>query len=242
MMNKYSLVQYNDSIESRWTARHAFSSKLATLSMLDFILNIGCYNGWLESTLLSSGKRRIVSIDITRKNIEKAKRSVPQVDYVVASAVNLPFKKGAFQLMTMFEVIEHIPKYMEKTCLGECNRVLQNGGKLLLSTPFNSLKSKFLDPAWYLGHRHYSVSHLILIGQKTSFVQTKTYICGGLFESVTMILLYFFKPFGFEIPFKMWFEHHRQSEYHEKGFNTIFIVFERSMNYTDGQKQGKNND
>ena len=223
--NKPVALIYDDSIESRWTARHVFSSKLAFTTGLDCILNIGSYNGWLESTLLSYGRQSIVSIDVKQKNIQRAKQGVPRVDFVVASAVNLPFREHAFQLITMFEVIEHIPKGWEKNCLGECKRILNDEGTLLLSTPFNTLRSKLLDPAWYLGHRHYSATQLIFIGRIMGFVHRKTYIRGGLFEELTVILLYIFKNFGMEIPFKTWFESRRLSEYEKKGFSTIFIVF-----------------
>jgi 2-polyprenyl-3-methyl-5-hydroxy-6-metoxy-1,4-benzoquinol methylase len=223
--NKHVVLMYDDSIKSRWTARHTFSSKLAFTTGLDLILNIGSYNGWLEATLLSYGRQSVVSIDIEQKNIRKAKQAVPQADFVVASAVNLPFREQAFQLITMYEVIEHIPKGWEKNCLGECNRVLHDGGALLLSTPFNVLRSKLLDPAWYLGHRHYSATQLAFIGRMMGFVPRKTYIRGGLFEQFTVILLYIFKNFGLEIPFKTWFESRRLSEYEKKGFSTIFIVF-----------------
>jgi len=226
-LNKHVLIKYNDSIKSRWTARHSFSSKLASSTRLDFILNIGSYNGWLESALFSCGRQNIASIDVEQENIRKAKEAAPHANFVVASGVNLPFREHAFQLITMYEVIEHISKGREKNCLGECNRVLLDGGMLLLSTPFNALRSKLLDPAWYLGHRHYSASQLNFVGRKTGFVPRKIYIRGGLFEQFTMILLYVFKNFGLEVPFKTWFERYRLSEYEQKGFSTLFIVFEK---------------
>jgi len=229
--NKHVVLMYDDSIKSRWTARYVFSSKLAFTTGLDCILNIGSYNGWLESTLLSYGRQSVVSIDVEQENIQKAKQAVPRADFVVASAVNLPFRDHAFQLITMYEVIEHIPKGREKNCLGECNRVLHDG-TLLLSTPFNSLRSKLSDPAWYLGHRHYSATQLTFIGRMMGFVPRKTYIRGGLFEQFTVILLYIFKNLGLEIPFKTWFEGHRLSEYEQKGFSTLFIVFEKQCEYT----------
>jgi ubiquinone/menaquinone biosynthesis C-methylase UbiE len=166
-----------------------------------------------------------VSIDVEQENIRKAKQAVPRADFVVASAVNLPFIEHAFQLITMYEVIEHISKGREKNCLGECNRVLHDGGTLLLSTPFNALRSKLLDPAWYFGHRHYSATQLAFMGQMMGFVPRETYFRGGLFEQLTVILLYIFKRFGLEVPFKEWFESHRLSEYERKGFSTLFIVF-----------------
>ena len=208
-LRKHSIEAYNDSIKSRWTARHAFSAKLASSTSLDHVLNIGSYNGWIESALFSSGRHSIVSIDVDRENIQKAKTNVPMADFLIASASNLPFKEHLFHLTTMYEVIEHISKNMEKKTLGECNRVLQENGILLLSTPFNALRSKLLDPAWYLGHRHYSIDRLASIGQTTGFATQKTYIFGGLFEQLTVILLYIFKNLGFEIPFKNWFEKRR---------------------------------
>lgn len=227
LFDKHVRLRFDDSIRNRWTARHTFSAKLAFAIGVDYILNIGTYNGWLESNLLSQGRKNVVSIDLERKNIGKTKQALPQADFVVASAVNLPFRQQAFELITMFEVIEHIPKGKEKNCLCECKKALYDGGILLLSTPFSALRSRLLDPAWYVGHRHYSATQLTLIAGKSGFVPKKTYIRGGFFEEFSVILLYVFKRFGLEIPVKSWFEGHKLSEYNKKGFSTVFIVFKK---------------
>lgn len=228
---RHAILLYNDTIKSRWTARHTFSSRLASSTGLDGVLNIGSYNGWLEPSLISSGRRSVVGIDVNQGNIRQAKQAVPQADFVVASAVALPFRARIFRLITMFEVIEHLAKGTEKTCMDECNRVLHSGGILLLSTPSSTVRSKLLDPAWYLGHRHYSASSLAFIGRKAGFTLRNTFMRGGVFEQLTMILLYIFKLFKLEVPFKPWFERHRQSEYEGKGFSTLFMMFGKYREY-----------
>ncbi len=167
MLKKHFTLRYDDSITRRWTARHTFSAKLAFAIDADYILNIGTYNGWLESNLLSQGRKNVVSIDVERKNIRRTKQVVPQADFVVASAVNLPFRQHAFELITMYEVIEHIPKGKEKNCLSECKRVLYEKGTLLLSTPFSALMIKAIGSRLvFRTQTLFSLISLLLIAEK----------------------------------------------------------------------------
>jgi hypothetical protein len=47
----------------------------------------------------------------------------------------LTFSDGAFDLITTFDVLEHIPDY--KKAIAECARCLRPGGRLLITVPFN---------------------------------------------------------------------------------------------------------
>jgi GT2 family glycosyltransferase/SAM-dependent methyltransferase len=53
--------------------------------------------------------------------------------FVPADAVRLPFADGAFDAVTMFDVLEHIPD--DARALGEVRRVTRPGGLLLASSP-----------------------------------------------------------------------------------------------------------
>jgi SAM-dependent methyltransferase len=50
-----------------------------------------------------------------------------------ASALSLPFRDGCFDLVTAFEVMEHLPD--DLSALTEANRVLRPGGWLFLTVP-----------------------------------------------------------------------------------------------------------
>jgi SAM-dependent methyltransferase len=52
---------------------------------------------------------------------------------VCASAVELPFRDGALDAITAFDVVEHFPD--DIGCLDELRRVLRPGGRLLISVP-----------------------------------------------------------------------------------------------------------
>ncbi len=189
------------------------------------ILNIGCWIGWYERFATENGCKLAVGIDTDCKVITKAKDSVNKANFVLSSALKLPFTDSCFDLVTMFDVIEHIPGNTETDCLAEVSQVLKNNGTLILSTPNNHFLAKILDPAWYLGHRRYSQVGLEGLLTKSGF-QIESVDCGGgFYELVSMILLYIFKwVFRRELPFKQWFDKKRDQEYlNESGFVTIFV-------------------
>lgn len=70
--------------------------------------------------------------------------------------MELPFKKNSFDIVAMWEVLEHLPKGEELFAFMEINRVLRKDGVLLLSTPYADYRARYLDPFWYFGHRHYT--------------------------------------------------------------------------------------
>lgn len=126
----------------------------------------------------------------------------------------------------MFDVLEHILRNREKEALGEVRRVLKKSGKLIISTPNAKPISNFFDPAWYFGHRHYSPAYITAMLRDAGFNVEKVYKQGGIYESFSMILFYFFKwVLHREIPFKSWFDKKREEEYLKKksGFVTLFV-------------------
>jgi len=218
--------QCSDSIEARFTARHQKSIDLCGDVRDKKILNIGCYNGWFEQVMIKKRAREVIGIDTNKKFVKIAQKHVPQVKFLKMSALNLNFPQNYFDLITIFDVIEHLPKNTEARCLQEIDKVLKSKGRLIVSTPNNHFLAKIFDPAWYLGHRHYSEQQLTNLLKKEGFSVTKTEQKGGFYEITSMLLLYFFKwVLRLEIPFKDWFEKKREEEYlgKRKGYVTIFL-------------------
>jgi ubiquinone/menaquinone biosynthesis C-methylase UbiE len=56
---------------------------------------------------------------------------------VQGDALNLPFKDESFDIVTAFEVIEHL--YDPQKALGEIRRILKMDGIALISTPRRDL-------------------------------------------------------------------------------------------------------
>ncbi len=160
--------------------------ELTNMKSGDIILDVGCAWGYLQK-FVSNYRFNVfvVGIDVERDFVKEAKRNVPSAYFVTASGTHLPFRKLFFTTVTCFEVIEHVVSGCEIDFLEEANRVLLEGGKMIISTP-NDNFSKFLDKDFLLGkHRHYSprcVEELLI---KSGF---KIELC-GLYGSVIHILV-----------------------------------------------------
>jgi SAM-dependent methyltransferase/GT2 family glycosyltransferase len=57
----------------------------------------------------------------------------PRVRFVVGDATNLPFRDASFDVVTLFDVLEHIPA--DAQAVEEALRVLRPGGFVLITTP-----------------------------------------------------------------------------------------------------------
>ncbi len=84
------------------------------------ILEVGCGDGWFGNHLKRNGWRNYVGLDI-----------VPPADIVgnILDWRKLGIKEGTFDIITAFEVIEHID------CFQEFNDILKPGGLLVLTSP-----------------------------------------------------------------------------------------------------------
>ncbi len=97
------------------------------------ILEIGCGQGYNTFLRSKNKKNIIIGIDISRKEIEIAKRRYPQVDFRVMDAEKLEFKNSYFDEVYAIEILEHVDNV--KKVLSEISRVLKLEGKLIVSIP-----------------------------------------------------------------------------------------------------------
>ena len=221
------MKKYSNSLEARFTARHQKCIDLCGNVKNKTILNIGCFNGWFEQAMNKQKVKRIVGIDIDPRFLKIAKRNAPQANIRKMSALKLAFPKNSFDIVTMFDVIEHLPAGKEALALKEVYKGIKPKGKLIISTPNSHFFANIFDPAWYFGHRHYKKRELTEIIRSCGFEIDKTETKGGFFEIIAMILLYIFKwLFKREIPKKQLFDKMRKREYLEptySGFATLFV-------------------
>jgi len=102
----------------------------------DAVLDIGCGDGFLTNAL-SSACENVMGIDTSLTGISFSRSIIGNVKVYLAcgSASNLPFKGNAFDVITLFEVIEHIPVTSLKDVIKEIKRVLKEEGMLIVTTP-----------------------------------------------------------------------------------------------------------
>lgn len=112
-------------------ARYAFAARLARHKR---VLDVGCGLGY-GALELARPAARVVAVDLSLDAVcaAAARFSAPNLDYSAASATALPFPDHTFDLITAFEVIEHLEDW--PSLLSEARRLLAPGGQFIVSTP-----------------------------------------------------------------------------------------------------------
>ncbi len=98
-------------------------------------LDIGCGPGTFIATLPEG--HRSVGIDIAAPQIAHAETryATARREFRVVEPGPLPFADESFDVVTLVELIEHLPDEQNRRLLAEARRVLRPGGRLLASTP-----------------------------------------------------------------------------------------------------------
>jgi SAM-dependent methyltransferase len=122
--------QVNNDLWAEHLARYAFAQGYADRRSLD----IGCGAGYGVAQLAQRGGE-VWGIDIANEAIAYARAAYPlaNVRFARASATAIPFGDSSFDLITAFEVIEHLTDW--RKLLSEARRLLTPDGVFLVSTP-----------------------------------------------------------------------------------------------------------
>lgn len=94
------------------------------------ILDVGCGTGYNLTVLARYGRAR--GLDMSAEALDFCRRRGVN-DVQLHDADELPFPEASFDLVTAFDVIEHITD--DRAALREFRRVLRPGGLLLIYTP-----------------------------------------------------------------------------------------------------------
>lgn len=124
------------------------------------ILDVGCNYGSLIYNLSRLGYKNVYGIDVNKDSINKGKKSYTFIKnrLKVYSGKKIPFKDNSFDVVFMFDVIEHIPN-VQDFLKKEVYLLLKKGGTFIFQTP-----NKYLNIPWEI------------INQK-SFTKWKRYHC-----------------------------------------------------------------
>lgn len=98
----------------------------------DNVLDVGCGTGpVIELLARKYPEKHFVGLDITPAMIEIAQsKGLPNAEFVVGDAENLPFGDGSFDALLCSNSFHHYPD--PSAFLREAHRVLHPGGKLIL--------------------------------------------------------------------------------------------------------------
>lgn len=123
--------QVSDDLWAEHFARYALARRLAAGKR---VLDAGCGAGY-GAAELALDAAEVTGADLSEAAVRGARAAyrLPNLRFVTASCGALPFGDGSFELITAFEVIEHLADY--RALIEECARTLDRNGMLLVSTP-----------------------------------------------------------------------------------------------------------
>jgi len=108
MIHDAQASDYDRAIVSEFGLKHKYFTTAIWASKFDEpFLDYGCGTG-VTSVVLSKMNRTVVAFDISSKMTFVTKNKVPNVDVVVADALNLPFKDRSFPTICITGVLHHI--------------------------------------------------------------------------------------------------------------------------------------
>ncbi len=114
-------------------ARYRFAARFCEGAR---VLDAGCGSGYGTAEL--SNASSVVGTDVSAEALQYATLNFagPRVTFVRARCEALPFAERSFDVVTAFEVIEHLEQWRD--LLTEAFRILSDTGVLLISTPNKS--------------------------------------------------------------------------------------------------------
>ncbi len=100
-------------------------------------LDVGLGRGYLEKKIIKSNlKVSIYGVDFSPKTIKYLNKEIAG-NFYVANLFNLPFQDSFFETIAVLDVLEHIERNKILQAMKEINRVLKNGGQIVISVPIN---------------------------------------------------------------------------------------------------------
>jgi ubiquinone/menaquinone biosynthesis C-methylase UbiE len=116
--------------DMRWPELDAM---IEELNSGDKILDIGCGTGRLCNQVEEKGVE-YHGVDISRKELELARKACPAGDFQLATMRNLPFEDETFDVIFHIASLHHLLTKQERLeALGEAYRVLKPGGTFHLT-------------------------------------------------------------------------------------------------------------
>jgi len=107
------------------------------LALQKTILDLGCGTGYGSAMLARKGAAAVLGLDIDPSTIEWAERAHREknLSFCVRTDLGAGFASESFDLITCFEMIEHVTEPKQRATIASIARLLKKNGILLISTP-----------------------------------------------------------------------------------------------------------
>ena len=152
-------------------------------------LDIGCSTGYLIQELLDN-EVQAYGIDISIVALREILLEIRQ-KVTAGSIVYIPYKTETFDVISAFDVIEHVHPQETELAFMELNRVLKTGGFIILTTP----NSK------HMGNWVYDLTHINVRPPEYWEIMLKKYGFKIKKEYIPSFLKYYIKQkYNFSVP------------------------------------------
>lgn len=133
-------VEPAEQVQSTWFREYTILNYLPHLSAVDrasaAVLDVGCNRGYLLAALAGLEFRRLTGIDLSPEAVDRARKLVPQAEVLYGDAAEyLQGQPGAFDVIFIKAVLEHMPKAEVLPLLKRARDSLKPGGILVVDVP-----------------------------------------------------------------------------------------------------------
>lgn len=124
-----ALLRAENKARNKWVLKQLEEYPKKDLNFLD----VGCGGGFLTNAVSEKGYK-VTGIDLSKQSLEVAKKydQSKRVEYVEASAYELPFERESFDVVSAMDILEHVEE--PETLIREASRILKPGGLFLFHT------------------------------------------------------------------------------------------------------------
>ncbi len=134
---KYSMYWWSNRFNAMLARRYG---KRGT-RLLEIGVGMGHLVGQLEDTFTTYG------MDLNHWAVKQSKAVIQKTNLQTASAQELPYRDGAFNVVIIKHIVEHLPD--PQKAIQEIGRVTERGGTLILATPnLDSLLKPWKGDKW----------------------------------------------------------------------------------------------
>jgi len=147
------------------------------------ILELGCGRAEITRAIATDGiNRRVTALEVDeiQHRNHLAIDDLPNVEFIMAGAEDIPFADNSFDVVFMFKSLHHVPLELMDRALQEIHRVLRPGGHAYISEPvfagdFNDLLKLFhneekVRQAAFNAVKHAVDSGLLALASETFFL------------------------------------------------------------------------
>ena len=110
------------------------------------LLELGC-GGGSPATMRLAERHRLLGVDISPRQVERARERVPNASFECADATELALEPGSFDAVVSLFMLGHVPRAEQAPLLGSIASWLCDGG-YLLATLGTATADDVVDDDW----------------------------------------------------------------------------------------------